>query len=65
MPIILVGRGMLSSRSVHGLVEECFVASYTAATVSCRFYDLANSIYNEIGLFHLAVMSTILCDDLL
>ena len=62
--MVLVGRRMLSSRPAHGLVEQCVVASYPAA-ISCRFYDLANSIYHEIGLFHLDIMSTILRDDLL
>jgi hypothetical protein len=31
----------------------------------CRFYDSANGIYHEIGLFHLNVMPAILRDDLL
>jgi hypothetical protein len=41
----------------------CVVPSYASA-ISCRFNDLPNGIYHEVGLFDLDVVPAILRDDL-
>src|SRR3712207_3423288 len=52
-------------KPLGGYLSACCMAASQAGAISCRFYDLANGIYDELGLFDLDVVPAILRDDLL